>query len=399
MGSINFGLLDTLPLDDQMYAQPLVVSNVSIGGGVHNVLYAATVNNTVYAYDADSGTAISPYWQINLTESGMRPPTNVDVNGSTYHDFTGKIGIVGTPVIDTSLGRLFVVARSVDASNNFYQYLHSIDIINGTDSKVLISAQISGSGAGSQSGVISFNPVMQNQRCALLLDNGIVYIVYASHADDNPYHGWILGYDENALTQKYVFMDTPNDSAGGIWMSGAGPAADNLGNLYVASGNGTGTASATNLQMSIFKLTPNTSSNTLDLSTFFTPYNYKSLDSFDYDFGPIQVLLIPNSNRALTGCKDGYIYLVDKDNMGGLGTSSNANLQALNVYNQMHSSFGYYHGTSGEYVYLWPEGEPLYAFPYNRTTNLLDNPETNSSLSGPTGQTGAFLSTSSDGSI
>lgn len=396
----SFGFIFSRPLDDQMYAQPLVVSKVPISGVNVNVLYAATVNNTVYAYNADDGAVTTPYWQINLTESGMRPPVNTDVGSAcgTYLDFTGKIGIVGTPVIDTITKKMFVVARSVDASGKFYQYLHSINITNGADSKVLITAQVPGNGVGSASGNLSFNSATQNQRSALLLLNGVVYIAYASHCDTNPYHGWVLGYNENTLTQKYVFVNNSNDGEGGIWMGGAAPAADDLGNVFVASGNGNGTVSGSNLHSSLIKLTPDNISNTLSVSSYFAPYNYVSLSNNDRDFGVTQVLLIPNTNLALTGCKDGNLYLADKDNMGGVGTSSNTNLQTLNVGGAMHSSFGYYKGLSNEFIYLWSENRNLAAIPFNRITNLLGTPIRNTTLQGPVGSSGSFLSVSSKGS-
>ena len=217
---------------------------------------------------------------------------------------------------------------------------------------------------------LPFNPVTQNQRCALLLVNGVVYIAYASHCDTNPYHGWILGYDVNTLTQKYVFVNTPNDEEGGIWMSGAGPAADAQGNIYVASGNGAGIPGSSNLENSFIKLTPNSSTGKLSLSSFFIPNNFASLDAGDIDFGPIQVLMIPNTNLALTGCKNGNLFLVDKDNMGGLGGTTNNNLQTLKVGGSLHSSFGYYKGSTNEFIYLWPEEKPLSAIPFNRSTTF-----------------------------
>jgi len=399
VNSSSFALLFSRTLDDQMYAQPLIVSGVNISGSSKNVVYAATVNNSVYAYDADNANTGTPYWHINLTESGMRPPNNGDVGQAcgSYTDFTGKIGIVGTPVIDLTAKKLFVVARSVDGSGNFFQYLHAVDITNGNDTKVLITAQTSGTGVGSTSGNLPFNPITQNQRCALLLVNGIIYIAYSSHCDTNPYHGWILGYDQNTLTQKYVFVNTPNDEEGGIWMSGAGPAADPLGNIYVASGNGSGTAGSLNLENSFIKLTPNSGTGKLSLSSFFIPNNYPSLDAGDIDFGPIQVLLIPNTNLALTGCKDGNLFLVNKDNMGGLGSGTDNNLQTLPVGGSMHSSFGYYKGSANEFIYIWSENGHLSAVPFIRSTGLLAPPIRNMALQGPVGDNGAFLSVSSNG--
>lgn len=394
----SFGLLFTRPLDDQMYAQPLIVSNLSISGSTHNVVFAATVNNSVYAYDADNSKVTKPYWQINLTEKGMRPPNHGDVGEAcgTYSDFTGKIGIVGTPVIDLAAKKLFVVARSVKGNGNFFQYLHAIDITNGNDTKVLITAQVKGTGIGSASGNLPFNPITQNQRCALLLVNGIIYIAYSSHCDTNPYHGWILGYDENTLSQKYVFVNTPNDLEGGIWMSGAGPAADPQGNIYVASGNGGGTAGPLNLENCFTKLTPNSSTGTLSMTSFFIPDNFAILDAGDVDFGPTQVLLIPNTTVALTGCKDGNLYLVNKDNMGGLGTTNN-NRQTLQIGGSMHSSFGYYKGSSQEFIYVWSENQQLAAIPFNHSASLLGTPVRNTTMQGPVGDNGAFLSVSSNG--
>lgn len=397
----SFGFLFSLPLDDQMYTQPLIVSGLDMAGSARNVVFAATVNNSVYAYDADNPAITKAYWQINLTENGMRPPNNSDVGQAcgTYIDFTNKIGIVGTPVIDPLAKKLFVVARSVDGSGNFYQYLHAVDIVTGNDAKVLITAQVTGTGDGSVSGNLTFNPITQNQRCALLLLNGVVYIAYASHCDTNPYHGWILGYDENTLAQKYVFVNTSNDDRGGIWMSGAGPAADPQGNIYVASGNGSGIPGNTNLQNSFIKLTPDNSSGKLTLSSFFAPIDFATLNAGDIDFGSIQVLMIPNTNLALTGCKNGNLFLVNKDNMGGLGGTTNNNLQTLQLGGPLHSSFGYYKGSANEFIYLWTEQQPLSAIPFDRASSLLNTPKLNSILQGPAGYHGTFLSVSSNGAI
>lgn len=398
----SFGFLFSRPLDDQMYAQPLIVSNLNISGSNQNVVFAATVNNSVYAYDADNSAVIAPYWKINLTENGMRPPNNGDVGQAcgTYNNFTSKIGIVGTPVIDLVTKKLYVVARSVDGGGNFFQYLHAIDLATGSDAKVLIKAQVTGTGDGSTAGNLPFNPATQNQRCALLLVNGVVYIAYASHCDTNPYHGWILGYDVNTLTQKYVFVNTPNDEEGGIWMSGAGPAADAQGNIYVASGNGAGIPGSSNLQNSFIKLTPNSSTGKLSLSSFFAPIDFASLNAGDVDFGSIQVLMIPNTNLALTGCKNGNLFLVDKDNMGGLGGTINNNLQTLKLGGPLHSSFSYYKGSANEFIYSWPEQQPLSAISFNRASGLLSTtPVLNSILQSPAGFHGTFLSVSSNGAI
>src|SRR2546428_3637634 len=259
----QFGAVFTLPVDDQVYAQPLVLGHVSVGGGTHNVVYIATVNNTLYAYDGDDGTL---YWQRGVTAPGMRPPRNTDMTGAcggTYTNFSGNIGIVGTPVIDSARGTMYFVARSATGST-FVQYLHAVNIVDGNEiagSPTKITATYSGNGDGSVNGVIAFDAQRQNQRQGLTLLNGLVYVTFSSHCDWGPYHGWILGYDAATLHQQVVYNATPNGYAGGMWESGTGMAADAEGNLYVVTGNGTvGDAadptSPTNRAESAPKLTP-----------------------------------------------------------------------------------------------------------------------------------------------
>ncbi|CAN5297797.1 hypothetical protein BH10BAC4_BH10BAC4_16750 [soil metagenome] len=409
----SFGKLFSRTVDDQIYAQPLVMLQVDLSGvGKKNVVFIATVNNTVYAFDADSANATTPYWQVNLSPSGTRAVKNTDMTGACggrYKDFSGNMGIVGTPVIDPATNTLYVVARSLNTTTNVYQqHLHALDIASGaekTNSPQLITAQVNGNGDGSTGGKINFNPQKQNQRAGLLLLNGIVYITYASHCDWGPYHGWIIGYDKTSLVQKVVYNTTPEGYNGGIWMSGAAPAADDAGNIYAAVGNGSiglssDPANLTNRSESALKLTP--SGSTLSVSSFFTPKNIQDLEAADLDFGVTEVLLIPNTDRAMTGCKDGRIYLLDRNNMGGYNASTNNVLQTIDLGTNAHlrSSLGYYKGQQNEFVYSWSENSLLKAFPYNRTTNRFDLINTISSgVQGPTGNNGAFLAVSSNGSV
>jgi len=182
----SFGKIFTRVVDDQIFAQPLVMLNVNVpNAGIKNIVFVATVNNTLYAFDADSANSINPYWQVNLSPGGSRPPKNTDMTGACgggYRDFTGNIGIVGTPVIDSATKTLYVVARSVNTNNIFEQYLHALDITTGAEkpnSPKLITAQVAGNGDGNIGGIVYFDPQKQNQRCGLLLLNGNVYITYA----------------------------------------------------------------------------------------------------------------------------------------------------------------------------------------------------------------------------
>jgi len=418
VNSATFGKLFTMAIDDQVYAQPLMVGNLAIGSGNHNVLFVATVNNTVYAYDGDNGTL---YWKNNFTQTGMRPANSTDMSSSwctPYTDFKYNIGIVGTPVIDTTSGTIYFVARSTDG-NQFVQYLHAVNIINGNEqsgSPVLISASVPGSGDGSVSNVVSFDPRRNNQRQGLTLVNGVVYISFSSHCDWNPYHGWILGYNAQTLQQQTVYNDTPDGENGGLWESGMGIAADAQGNLYVVSGNGTvgqgnlftssgnGTdenspnpnpADPTNRGESAMKLTPSGSG--LTLSSYFTPTNYLNLNMNDQDYGVMGTLLIPNTNYYLTGCKDGNLYLLNKDNMGGYSSSSNQIQQTIPLNANLHCQPSYYKGSTNEFVYIWSENDLLRALPFDRGSNTFTNSQLVNNISGPTGGCGADLSVSSNG--
>ncbi|HEY5369304.1 MAG TPA: hypothetical protein VIJ75_09955 [Hanamia sp.] len=405
VNSRQFGKLFSMDVDDQVYAQPLVAGGITISNGRHNVAYIATVNNSVYAYDADNGQL---YWQKNFTASGMRPPKNTDMTGAcggNYNDFSGNIGIVGTPVINSVTQIIYFVARSTDGTN-YVQYLHALNIQTGNEmfgSPVKITATYNGNGSGSINNIISFNPQKQNQRQPLTLLNGIVYITFSSHCDWGPYHGWILGYNASTLHQQIVYNDTPNGYAGGIWESGSGLAADNNGNLYGVVGNGSvgynnDPKNLINRGESALKLTPTSTS--LKVNSYFTPSNYQHLETYDLDYGSMGAFLIPNSNYYFTGGKDGAIYLLNKDNMGGFSTSANNVQQSimLDKLPALHCQPSYYKGLSGEFVFLWSENNQLRAFPFIRNTNLLDVANViTSSVSGPSGQSGAILSVSSNG--
>ncbi len=402
----QFGKVFTLTVDGEVYGQPLVVGHVFIGGGYHNVVYIATVNNTLYAYDGDNGTL---YWQKNFTRSGWRPPMNTDMTGAcggTYTNFSGKMGIVGTPVIDTASETMYFVARSTTGSQ-FAQYLHAVSIVTGNEvagGPKLITAAVSGIGDGSVNGTVTFDSQRQNQRQGLTLLNGVVYVSFSSHCDWGPYHGWILGYDAGTLQQQVVYNVTPNGYAGGMWESGMAMAADG-GNLYVVAGNGTvgdsgDPTNLTNRGESALKLTP--SGSTLNVASYFTPQDFQFLNDNDLDYGTMGGFLIPNSSYFLTGGKDGNLYLLDKDAMGGYVPSVNQVQQVvpLGSSSNMHCQAAYYKGSAKEFIYVWSENDVLRGIPFDRGTNRLDRTGEIDFLGtgGPTGQSGAVLSASSNGS-
>ncbi len=410
----SFGKIFTRVVDDQIYAQPLVKLKLHVPGkGIKNVVFVATVNNTIYAFNADSAKVTAPYWQKNLTPLHSRVISKNDETGACggfYNDFTGNMGIVGTPVIDSTTNTMYVVARSVDTTGggkNFKQYLHALDIATGkekTNSPVLIAASVNGTGDGSSGGKVFFSALHNNQRGGLLLSNGIVYMAWSSHCDWGPYHGWLMGYDKTSLQQKYVYASTPDGYNGGIWMSGGGPSADENGNVYLAVGNGSvgkngNPADLRNRSESALKLKP--SGTGFAIKSYFTPKNYETLEGADLDFGVTQIMLIPNTNRAIVGVKDGHIYLLNRDTMGSYNSVTNNVIQTIDLGSNsfLRSAMSYFKG-SKEYLYSWSENSLLRAYPYNRTTGQLNlNSTIVSGLQGPTGNNGALLSVSSNGSV
>jgi WD40 repeat protein len=421
----QFGLLFTRPVDDQLYAQPLIVPNLNFGGTVQSAVFLATVNNTVYAYNATDAAAPAPLWSVNLTTPGARVIRNTDMTGACggfYKDFSGNMGIVGTPVIDTVTKTMYLVTRDISNANGTYrQYLHALDILTGqerTGSPVGIAANYLGTGAGATFNFVPFEPQKENQRPALLLHNGTVYICWASHCDWGPYHGWVLGYNAADLQLKYIYNTTPDGENGGIWMSGAGPVVDGNGNIYLTTGNGTvgvgnNPNNPRNRGESLLKLREPTSTqgNQLQLINFFTPADYAYLETNDLDYGVDGVLLIPNTNLCLSGSKQGKIYVNDVNKMGKCTPANDSVVQVLYVNVQtvaekhIHGTPLYYKyrttvAVDSEFVYAWAESDYLTQIPFNRTTKLFETTATKKgNIKLDTGMPGSMITASSNSDV
>jgi hypothetical protein len=374
VNSSQFGKLFTVTVDGSVYAQPLYLPNVSIGGGTHNVVYVATEHDSVFAIDADAGTI---YWQKSLILSG-----GSTVSSSTdlgCGDISNEVGITGTPVIDTTTGTLYVVAKS-KVSGTIYQYLHALDIGTGAEKfggPANIQASVAGTASDGNGSTVTFSARWENQRAALLLENGHVVIGWSSHCDTSPWHGWLMSYSASALSQEAVYNDSANGYAGGIWMSGSGPAADASGNIFVATGNGSW--NTTDRGESILKLGAPANS-TLAVLDYFTPYDQAALTSVDNDLSAGGLILLPalaNGTQLLTMIgKAGTLYLVNRNDMGQYCvnqspacTDSDPDIvqEIPNVFSGFWGAPAYWNG----YLY-WGggnddtgEAEPLKAFSFN----------------------------------
>lgn len=331
VNSAQFGKIFTYPVDGQIYAEPLYVQGVNVAGaGVHNVVYVATENDSVYAFDAD-GSTTTPLWQLSLIPAGGQVLGIADIGGCS--NISPQIGITSTPVIDPVTNTIFLVARSKIVSGGvttYYQYLHAIDITSGAErsgSPVSIQASVN-----SNSGTVNFDPEMQNQRAGLFLDNGIVYIGWGSHCDIETYHGWLMGYQESTLQQVAVFNSSPNGIEAGIWQSGGAPAVDEFGYIYLMIGNGTtdGNTGGNDWAEGLMKFNPAD----LSIADYFLPSNFATLNNSDLDLGSGGPLLIPDqptppTQMLVAAGKQGMVYLVDRTNLGQYNSSGNQILQVL----------------------------------------------------------------------
>src|SRR5579862_6545904 len=284
----EFGKLFAMPVDGQVYAQPLYIPDVTIKGGVHNVVIVATEADSVYAYDADSASSL-PLWKASMVDvphGAGAGETALNSATTTGCDDMPQVGITSTPVIDPTSKTIYVEAKSTNGTNYFHR-LHALDLLTGNEKSpgpVVIAGTVSGTGDGSSNGQLAFDNLHHLNRPGLLLLNSTIYIAYASHCDDSPYHGWLFAYDAASFTQKSVYVSTPNDGLGGFWMSGAGVAADasadaNVnGNIFIASGNGTfdNTKVPVATGDTIMKL--GTANQILTLLDYFTPQNQLALD-------------------------------------------------------------------------------------------------------------------------
>jgi hypothetical protein len=338
----QFGLLFTDRVDGQIYAQPLYVPAVAIPSqGTHNVVYVATEFDSVYAFDAD--TAGPPLWQTAFADpaNGITPAPSSDIPGCD--DLVPWFGITATPVIDPATQTLYVISTLKLGPDSYQQQLHALDITTGVEqanSPVTIAATAEGTAPDGVGGIITFDPFYQMDRPALTLANGVVYLSFASHCDTQPYHGWILGYDETTLDQVVVYNTTPNGSEGGIWQSGCGPGVDTNGDLIAITGNGTfeTTTPRTDYGDSYLRLTPG--GGTLSVSSFFTPANQQILNEDDLDLGSGGNLMLPDQTDApanphlmVSAGKQGTLYVVNRDDMGGFNPADQ-------VVQELHGAVG-----------------------------------------------------------
>jgi hypothetical protein len=341
-------------LDDQVFAQILYVANVPFTGlPTQNAIFVETANNSLYAFNADTGAFI---WHKNFN-NGFRPPTHAELGSPRGDgDFSANVGAISTPAIDLSTSTLYIVSHTLESGNYVYR-LHAIDIRTGsekTNSPKQITATVSG---------VALDASLANQRPGLAISNNTVYIAFASYADST-WYGWLLAYDETSLAQVGVFNAAPTGQRAGIWQSGAAPAIDGVGNVYVATGNGYFDG-VTNWGDSVLKFSPKLAQR-LDS---FTPYNQQFLNTNDLDLGVAGPALLPDSsNRLVQGGKYATMYLLNGTSLGGYNPNGDSqipdeisaiqnNCNGCTWWYAMFSGTIPWNGPSGMTVYVWGLGD------------------------------------------
>jgi len=390
VNSTNFGLIGTITVDGLVDAEPLYVGGMTINGGTHNMVFIATENDSVYAFDADTFALL---WQNALLSTGETASDNRGCD-----QVVPIIGVTSTPVIDLNAGpngTIFVVAMSTTSNGTYHQRLHAVDLTTGVDriTATDVEATFSGTGTGNSGGVQTFNPASYEERAALLLLNGVIYTTWTSHCDATPYNSWVIGFDESTLARSIVLDMTANGASaaghggqeGGIWMAGAGPAADSSGNIYLLIGNGTfdTTLNGSNFPNqcdfgnSFMKLSTsagNCSGTGLGVSDYFTMHNAccdTTSESYnDTDLGSGGAMLLPDlldsgnnvHHLAVGAGKDGNLYVVNRDSMGKFNAGGDSAIyQELGgaLSGGVWSAPAYFNNT----VYYGPVDNNLLAFP------------------------------------
>ena len=372
--STSFGKLFTLGVDGYVYAQPLYVPGLAIpGNGTHNVIFIATEHDSVYAFDADNGTQL---WFRTFLINGATTLSTSDV-GNTQ-DIHPEMGITGTPAIDSSTNTMYVVVNTKESGALIYR-LHALDITTGLDKlggPVQLSGSVPGSAPDGSGGMVPFNVQWENQRPGLLLINGYLFIGFASHGDNGPWHGWILGYNATTLKQTGLWNTSPNGKGNGIWGAGSGLAADAGGSAYVSTGNGDYTVNvpaappSTTIDYGDSVVRVSLTNGVPVPVDYFTPYNQQSLDDSDADVGSGGVLIPPDQTGTyphilIQAGKQGSLYVINRDQMTKDGShycngcsSDPEIIQTVTGSGGLWSMPSYWNGN----VYTWGNGNNLKAF-------------------------------------
>jgi len=328
----QFGRLFSQPVDGYIVGQPLYLPNVTIGGKLHNVVYVATLHDSVYAFDADhnTGTNAAPLWQVNFTNpgAGITTASGAFLPCPNVHRFP-ESGIVSTPVIDPDTNTIYVVAKTNENGTVFHR-LHALDVASGAE-RANSPVPILASFTMNNGTVIQINNLHQMNRPGLLLSHGVVYATFGSNGCNDSNRSWVIGYDATTLALTGAFVAAPEGGLASIWQSGAGPAVDDAGNIYASTGEADFDANVggQDFGSSILRLTPTATS--LSLTDYFTPFDEAFISLNDLDLSSAGVVVLPDQpgphpHLLIATGKQGRVYLIDRDSMGHFNPIDNSQI-------------------------------------------------------------------------
>jgi hypothetical protein len=396
----TFGKRAAITVQGDVFAQPLYVPGVTAGQGSHNLIIVATEHDQVYAIDADTRQIA---WHQDFLGSSGSVTTLHPSDLLNCTAIAPEVGITGTPVIDTTTSTIYVVVRTKETQSGqpvFYQRLHALDLTTGQD-KLTPTIIASPPDPNGEFGAAQFDPVLNNQRSALLLTNGQVYVAWASHCDLGTYQGWVMAFDATTLQLTGAWTPSPSGTFGGIWMAGSGPASDASGDVYLPVGNGPSDAmtGGSNYGDSVVRL--HNSANQISAIDYFIPFDWKTLFDDDLDLGSAGSILLPDQTGAAhphllaVAGKDATVYLLDRDNLGHWQPSDDGQvLQSFKSDSQHNfSTPAFWNNT---FYFGWFSG-PLEAFRYEPTSQQIDPTPISSTGSWTLGYPGASPSVSANG--
>jgi len=368
VNTAGFRKLFTKPVDGIVVGHPLYLPALDIPGyGVHNVVYVATMHDSVYAFDADKADSV-PLWVTSLLN--FSPPGASPVPASVKKE-TGigwtEVGVISTPVIDPATGTLYLVAETYENGNVAHR-LHALDVTTGQEKlggPATIAATYTLNGV-----TTTFADLYQINRPGLLLVNGHIYIAFGSNCCNDYSQGWVLSYNANTLEQEGAWTAEPGKTLASIWQKGAGISADSDGNVYAETGEGF-FAEGTNLSISVVKLGQSVTD--LALADWFTPYNRQFLSDMDRDLNDTPLILPdqlgPSPHELIAEGKEGTIYVLNRDNMGQFCSTCTAS--DTQIVQEIPQGAGKNSGSPvywNNRVYFTGQASPVQAYTINNGT-------------------------------
>jgi hypothetical protein len=370
----TFGKLFSCPTDGAMYAQPLWVPNVTIGGGVHNVVVAATMRDSVYVFDADASPCVT-YWHQTLIPAGE---TYGNWNDVQTNDIFPDIGILGTPVVDPATKNIFVVTKTKTNATTYHQRIHSLSMATGAEASNgpfdITASNVTSTGNCEGGTTMAFDPLWENQRPGLALANGVVYVAWAAHGDNAVWHGWVVGFNTSNLSISARWNATNNAVSGeigcrgGIWMSGGAPAIDKDGNIYVLTGNGAYDGVGSFGDSFVKLSTPG-----LNVMDWFTPSNEHDMQMNDADLGASGTSVLFDQTTGpqymVGGSKAGTIYVVNRGGMGHFNTTDQS-VQEVAADGRGFSTPAFWNNTLYYFGVVFKASHPGESFPFNTSSQM-----------------------------